>query len=505
MRLGGFSPLVSLLRAGFSRSARRRFWLGLAAFGLLPHPAAAAAPVPVKITPPVQARVGAKPRILILTDIGNEPDDSESLVRLLLYANEFDIAAIIATTSTWQRDRVRPDLIDQRLDAYAQVWPNLTHHADGYPSPDILRQRRIAGAPLYGMKGVGKGHDTKASAAIIAAVDAGSAERPLWVLAWSGVTDLAQALWHIRATRSPAEQVRFLSKLRVYSISDQDDAGPWARLNFPSLFWIASIHGWGQYNMAAWTGISGDRRSAEQWPDRDKVQDPWLEANIRRGPLGALYPLPAFIMEGDTPSLLYMIPNGLSDPERPDWGSWGGRYMAATPSQKPGQGLYADTKDVFTRDGALYAGNQATIYRWRGTFQNDFAARMAWTLTPDRTKANHAPQAIVNGEAGRAPLRITAKAGETIHLDAVRSHDPDGDAITAHWWQYRDVGGIPPQAPIAIAAPDAMETAITLPKVTAPRDLHMILELSDHGAPAMVAYRRIIISVLPVAAAKPAP
>lgn len=496
MRRGGLSPLVSLLRAGFSLPARRRFWLGLAAFGLLPHPAQAALAAPAKIA----ASAPVKPRILILTDIGNEPDDSESLVRLLLYANEFDIAAIVATTSTWQRDRVRTDLIDQRLDAYAQVWPNLVHHADGYPSPDTLRQRRIAGAPLYGMKGVGRGHDTKASAAIIAAVDASSAERPLWVLAWSGVTDLAQALWHIRATRSPADQARFLSKLRVYSISDQDDAGPWARQNFPSLFWIASIHGWGQYNMAAWVGISGDRRSAEQWPDRDKVMDPWLETNIRRGPLGALYPLPAFIMEGDTPSLLYMIPNGLSDPERPDWGSWGGRYMAAA----PGAGLYADTKDVFTRDGVLYAGNQATIYRWRGAFQNDFAARMAWTLTPDRAKANHAPVAVVNGETGRAPLRITARAGETIRLDAGLSRDPDGDALSAHWWQYRDVGGIPPQAPAAIAAPDAMATAITLPMVNAPRDLHIILELSDRGAPAMLAYRRIIISVLPVAAAKPA-
>lgn len=501
MRQGGFSPLISLLRAGLSRPARRRFWLGLTGLCLAPAAAQATAPASARIT----SAAPVKPRIMVLTDIGNEPDDSESLVRLLLYANEFDIAGIIATTSTWQRDRVRPELIDQRLDAYAQVWGNLTQHADGYPSPDMLRAARLAGAPLYGMKGVGRGHDTKASSAIIAAVDASSAVRPLWVLAWGGVTDLAQALWHVRETRSPAELARFLTRLRVYSISDQDDAGPWARRNFPTLFWIASIHGWGQYNMATWSGISGDRRSAEKWPDRDKVLDPWLDANIRRGPLGALYPLPTFIMEGDTPSLLYMIPNGLSDPERPDWGSWGGRYMMATPDQKPGTGLYADTKDVFIRDGALWAGNQATIYRWRGAFQDDFAARMAWTLTPDRAKVNHAPQAVVNGQAGRAPLRITARAGETIRLDAGPSRDPDGDAVNASWWQYRDVGGIPPQAPVAIAAPDALATDVTLPMINAPRDLHLILEVKDRGTPAMVAYRRIIISVLPVAADKVAP
>jgi hypothetical protein len=492
MMRGHFPPRIRFPRAGLPRPARALL-LALAALGLAAGPALAdPAPSLADPAPPLADPAPPRPRIIVLSDIGNEPDDSESLVRLLLYANEFDIEGLIATTSTWQRDRVRPDLMLERIDAYGQVYSNLTHQAPGYLRPEALRARVIAGTPLYGMAGVGRGHESAAARAIIAAVDRPD-PRPVWVLCWGGTVDLAQALWQVRATRSPAQVKRFLSHLRVYSISDQDDAGPWARHEFPGLFWIASIHGWGQYNMAAWSGISGDRRTAERWPDRDMILDPWLSANIRRGPLGALYPLPAFIMEGDTPAFLSLIPNGLSDPEHPEWGGWGGRYV----QQAPGMGLYADAKDLFERDGTLYSGNQATVYRWRARFQNDFAARIGWTLSPDRARANHAPVAVAQGQAGRGVVRLAARSGQTITLDAAGSGDPDGDAITAHWWQYREVGGLPPQPPVAIATPDAMATQVTLPSVTAPATLHIILEVTDHGTPALTSYRRIILDVRP--------
>ena len=305
MMRGAPLPRIFSSRAGLSCRARVWRWLAMAVVVAMA----------IVIAGPVQAQV-AKPRIIVLTDIGNEPDDSESLVRFLLYANEFDVEGLIATTSTWQRDRVRPDLILEQIAGYDAVYDNLSRQAPGYPAAATLRGKVLAGAPLYGMAGVGTGRDTAASRAIIAAADKPD-RRPVWALAWGGTVDLAQALWSVRATRTPAQLAKFIAKLRVYSISDQDDAGPWARHDFPHLFWIASIHGWGQYNMAAWSGISGDRRSAERWPDRERILDPWLQANIRRGALGALYPLPAFIMEGDTPAFLYLIPNGLSDPEHP--------------------------------------------------------------------------------------------------------------------------------------------------------------------------------------------
>jgi hypothetical protein len=440
--------------------------------------------------PATPAPPAERPRVIVLSDIGNEPDDSESLVRFLLYADCFDVEGLVATTSVWQRDRVQPQLMRERLDAYEKVRPNLLRHSPTYPTADALRAVLRSGQPSYGMAGVGKGRDSAASRLIVQAVDRAD-KRPVWVLVWGGAVDLAQALWHVRATRSPAQVQAFLGKLRVYSISDQDDAGPWARQAFPSLFWIASIHGWGQYNMATWAGISSDRRNAEQWPDRDMVGDAWLEANIRRGPLGALYPLPAFIMEGDTPSFLHLIPNGLNDPEHPEQGGWGGRYMHAAPNDA---GPFADVKDSFVRDGRTWSGNQASVYRWRAAFQNDFAARMAWSVD---ARANHAPVVVAQGVAGLAPVRIKAKAGETVTLDAAGTRDPDGDALDYRWWQYREVGGIPGQPAVDIADASVPRASFVAPAVKVPTALHMILEVRDQGTTPITRYRRVIVEVSP--------
>jgi Protein of unknown function (DUF1593) len=267
---------------------------------------AMAVAAPVLAAPAEQPR----PRLVVLTDIGNEPDDSESMVRLLLYANDLDIEGLIATTSRHHPKDPRPELITRRLDAYGAVLANLRKHDPRYPEVAQLRAGALSGSPVYGMSGVGPGKDTAASRLIIAAVDRPD-PRPVWVAAWGGAADLAQALWSVRATRSPEEVRRFVSKLRVYSISDQDDAGPWARAYFPELFWVTSVHAFTNYDLATWTGISAPQPGADQGP----VSKEWLASNIRaHGPLGELYPLPAYIMEGDTPSYLGLIPNGLNIP-----------------------------------------------------------------------------------------------------------------------------------------------------------------------------------------------
>src|SRR6187549_2387107 len=60
-----------------------------------------------------------KPRLIVLSDIGNEPDDQMSMVRLMLYSNEIDIEGLIATTSTWLKDYPQPEYLRAVLDAYA--------------------------------------------------------------------------------------------------------------------------------------------------------------------------------------------------------------------------------------------------------------------------------------------------------------------------------------------------------------------------------------------------
>ncbi|MEP7246023.1 MAG: DUF1593 domain-containing protein, partial [Gammaproteobacteria bacterium] len=177
-------------------------------------------------------RAQGRIRVIVMTDIGNEPDDSESMVRFLLYSNEFDVEGLIATTSTWQRDSIHVELIEERVRAYGQVLPNLRAHAAVYPEAADLLARTKRGGAAYGMRGVGVGNDTPGSDWIIAAVDKTDA-RPVWLLVWGGAHDLAQALAKVRKVRSPQAVDAFIAKLRVYSISDQDDAGPWIRQNFP--------------------------------------------------------------------------------------------------------------------------------------------------------------------------------------------------------------------------------------------------------------------------------
>ena len=85
------------------------------------------------------------PRAIIISDIGNEPDDQMSLVRLLLYSNEIDIEALVASTSTWQKTVVHPETMRALIQAYGQVRPNLLLHAQGWPAAEDLDGRVFTG------------------------------------------------------------------------------------------------------------------------------------------------------------------------------------------------------------------------------------------------------------------------------------------------------------------------------------------------------------------------
>lgn len=235
----------------------------------------------------------AKVRVVVLTDIANEPDDQMSLVRFLVYANHFDVEGLVATTSTWLRNGVRPDVISTVVEAYAQVRPNLEQHAEGFPEADHLRRVVVAGQPTYGMAGVGEGKTSPGSALLLAAAQRDD-PRPLWVSVWGGANTLAQAMLDARTRLRPEAMQALIAKLRVYTISDQDDAGAWLRREFPDLHYIAmpSMQDGQEYAAATWTGISGDRyyRNAPG-ADFETFTDAWVNANIRaKGALGRHYP-----------------------------------------------------------------------------------------------------------------------------------------------------------------------------------------------------------------------
>jgi len=457
------------------------------------------------------AQASKPERLIVLTDIEADPDDTESLVRLLLYSDVIEIQGLIATTSTHQRTSVFPDSVRRVIQAYGKVQGNLAKHDASYPKAEALLALVKQGLPEYSMKAVGAGKDSEGSEWIIRVLEQND-ERPLWVTVWGGANTLAQALHKIRATRSELDAKRLITKLRVYTISDQDDSGIWIRNTFPDLFYIVSPGG---YGAGTWTGIL----QVVPGIDNTRISNKWLAENIQQGhgPLGAAYPDVAYGMEGDTPSWLSLIPNGLNASEHPNWGGWGGRYelyrpdisaldlqgfTGGVPIEPETRAIWTNAADEYAPAGpgeygrALRMGEgsfkdyRATVWRWRDDFQNDFAARLDWTCKP-YAQANHPPVPVL-GHADR----ITVKSGEHFQLDGHETTDPDGDGLSFWWFHYPEAGTYRGR----ITWPGAENLArvgVVAPTVEKPETAHFILRVTDKGSPALSRYKRVIVTILP--------
>jgi hypothetical protein len=443
---------------------------------------------PKEVKPPAVGQALAKPRLLVLTDVGGDPDDQQSMIRLMTCANEFEIEGLLASATRApgeSKDEVRSHLIRQIVEAYGQVRPNLLLHHPDYPPAGALLARIKSGNPRRGVKSIGAGHDTDSSRWIIAVVDRDD-PRPVNVVIWGGSTDLAQALWRVRNDRTAEECKRFVGRLRVHAIGHQDDTGPWIGEQFPELFYILSKAA-PKRDMR-----EGAYRGMYLGGDESLTSRAWVDAHVRNGhgPLGALYPTKTWtapnphgcLKEGDTPSWLYFLPTGLSDPAHPEWGCWGGRFRAA------GGGLFRDAADTVGK----VTDARATVWRWRPAFQADFAARLTWCVKPARN-ANHPPHAVLNGDKGVAVAERKARPGEVVKLTAAGSEDPDGDRLSFHWFVYPEAGTYSQDVPLSDAAADT--TALTVPADAVGKTIHVVLEVTDGGVPALTRYRRVVLRV----------
>lgn len=456
-------------------------------------------------------KTDAKNRLIVLSDIEADPDDTQSLIRLLLYSNQLEIQGLIATTSCWYTSNVHPESIQKVINAYAKVQPNLLKHEEGYPNANDLSKLIKSGLPKYGMQGVGEGMDSEGSDWIINVLDQDD-ERPLWISTWGGVNTLAQALYKIRETKSTKEQKRLIAKLRVYTISDQDDSGLWIRNNFPDLFYIVSPGD--DYGNATWTGINA---SYIQGIDHRSISNAWIAQHIQQnhGPLGAAYPDVAWSVEGDTPAFLGLINNGLNNAEHPNWGGWGGRYELYLPDfskVKEGSSIVTigpETRPIWTnandkyspylpnefgrsvkQDTQVFNDFKVTLWRWRDDFQNDFAARMDW-CTQTYEEANHAPSIVLSHAE-----HMTVKSGQNFTLDAFDTTDPDGDSFSFLWFNYPEAGTFKEHIPVN-GAENVHVVYYTAPKVDKTETAHIILKLTDRGEPALSRYKRIVVTIEP--------
>ncbi len=450
-----------------------------------------------------------KHRVIVLTDIEADPDDTQSLVRLLLYSNEIDIKGLVATTSCWHKNSVDPNSIKSVVEAYAKVLPNLKKHDPDFLDAEKLFSLITQGLPEYGMLGVGKNKDSEGSELIIRELQTND-DRPLWISVWGGVNTLAQALHKIKSTKPEKEAQRLISKLRVYTISDQDDSGVWIRKNFPEVFYIVSPGD--EYASATWSAINSHISGI----DNTTISNSWIAQHIQQGhgPLGVAYPDTAWGVEGDTPAFLSLILNGLNAPEHPDWGGWGGRYELSKPDfskQKKGSSgvpfepetrpIWTDASENYTaylpseygrtvkRDTTVFSGNKVSLWRWRDEFQNDFAARMDWCVR-SYEEVNHQPVVVLSH-----PENMTVKSGGYVNLQARESYDPDGDHLQFLWFHYPEVGSY--KKLIEVTPANLSNAFVKVPEVSKKETAHFIVKVSDQGQPALTRYKRVIVTILP--------
>ena len=438
-----------------------------------------------------------KPRLVVCTDIAPadvEPDDMESMVHLMAYADLFEIEALI-TSVGWNCDPYPIEwsqYLYKVIDAYEKDVPNLMRRSGqkkflsqkeengcqsiGYwPSADYLRSRAVMGSINGGIKAIGERNDSPGSELLIRLADEDD-PRHIYVAAWGGANTLAQAIWRVQQTRSAEELKRFVRKFRIYTITDQDMAYN-NRMNRHY-----SSHMWLRREFKDDLQFIWDEGTWQEQCELGKQNWQTIQKNIQGlGALGKEYPNYKWGVEGDTPSFLYVLPNGLNDPEDPSQAGWAGYHQ---------RGLCPDSLTTAWTSWLEPVRSISVGYKrhFYPVELNDFAARMQWA---DKGEGNRNPIVVVNGHQGPSPLLLQAKAGETVRLDASGSSDPDQNTINFRWWQQPEIG----TAKLTLDDAEKPVIAVRIPADAAGQALHIVCEVTDQGPFQLKAYQRIIITV----------
>jgi len=451
-----------------------------------------------------------KPRIIVTTDITNEPDDQQSMVRLLVYSNNFDIEGLIGSTGIWKLCEPATHVIHECIDAYGEIRENLVLHDKEYPTEQYLHDITSTGNTGYGMSAVGH-RGSEGANVIIDAVDKDDSI-PVWILVWGGANTVAQAIWTANKSHSEDDFDKFKKKIRIYDLAAQDDAGAWIAKTYPDIFLIRNVKSFKgmsyRFNNDEWNHTRGG--------DESVVTPEWVKHNIQQGhgPLGQVYPDALHIWEGDTPTFFYLMPNGLNDPEKQWQGSWGGRFgrekeknvnIAADQyagaycegrcwvNEEPflDYWLYADAPDTWSYNDTSYNNVWCSIFRWRTDYQNDFAARMDWCVK-DYDNANHNPVAIINKDKTKNVVYISARPGSFVKISAKKSYDPDGDKLSYKWWIYKESGTY--EGKVTIRKDNSNNPIVNIPEDAQGKTIHVILTMQDDGYPQLTSYRRLVIT-----------
>ncbi len=506
------------------------------------------------------ASLGAKPRVVVTTD--PELDDSNSLIRYLLYSTDFRTEGLVYASSQfhWKGDgsgkkfsvpnreyfrfgqklcpceswRWAPNerFIDDAVDIYERVYPNLHVHHKDYPTPATLRSKVRWGNVQFDGD-ISK--DTPGSD-LIRDLLLDDTSEPIYLLAWGGGSTIARALKSIQdryASTPEWPTIRTkVSRKAILSFSgDQDDTyANYIKPNWPDLRSLRA--GQGAVNVAYGAFVFA---SAENAP---YFNVDWTRENVSsRGPFGAHYrvwgdgkqmvpgdkydyfgvsglstdslrklgyvvwlpprPKGEFLGEGDDFTFFNLIGNGLEAYRDETPGGWGGRVVvnpASLRAAPAAQGGAGGGIGAFMRslEGIGPEGPATRPPSPQPNFapaaQNDFAARMQWSVTPTYAGANHEPVVAIRGTA-----RISARPGETVRLEGTAS-DPDGNAVKVRWWRWKDVDTYP--GDVSFSNTSTFTTSVQVPSnAVAGQTIQLVFEATDDGRPALTRYRRVVISV----------
>lgn len=458
-----------------------------------------------------------KVRVIVTSD--GEIDDECSMVRFLLYANEWDVEGIITSSSQyhWHGHRwAGDDWLDPYLEAYAKVYPNLVLHDTGYPSPEYLKSIAFLGnvAAEGEMDSI-----TPGSQHIVSVLLDTTDNRPVWLQAWGGPNTIARALKTIEEEH-PSQMDYVAGKIRFFFIWEQDNTYQtyirphWEKYGIPTIisdqFWAIAYQ---------WNKILPEDK-------QEFFNGEWMRAHVLEdhGELCSLYKAHKngseglsgdadfndgdFRSEGDSPAFLHTIPTGLRNLESPEYGGWGGRYVNVRSNTwldpvpiedytYPAGRWYTGSAWGRRYMDEVYPENQdrmqayfKPLSRWAEAFQKDFAARADWCVkSPD--ESNHPPSVVLNHFAD-----VAAPAGSVVHLSAKGTTDPDKDELAFHWWPYEEAGSY--RGGIIIEDAHSLNASVRIPEdAGAGETIHVICEVSDNGAPQLTRYQRVIITVKP--------